>query len=123
MAVLRKSGTFTTLCKDCDLEEDEYLPIDYPIGDISEYIFEKVIDWCWHHMDEWSPSINAQMLEMTDYEHQFFDESLEDMDELLLAADRLDIKSLYYCCRQAMDGKLQQNEIALLMHDLSLNEM
>ncbi|KAH7707009.1 S-phase kinase-associated protein 1 [Aphelenchoides avenae] len=85
--VLRLSHTFDTMYRDLGLEESG----------------EKVVEWCTEHKGQPDPVIeqdpNTRELKwftLSDYEKAFFEVPVDELEELVMAANYLDIKSLYY---------------------------
>ncbi|KAH7718733.1 SKR-1 protein [Aphelenchoides avenae] len=101
--VLRLSHTFDTMYRDLGLEESGEFPGDYPVKEIEARVFRKVVEWCTEHKGQPDPVIEQdpntrerKWFTFSDYEKKSFEAPVEELEELVMAANYLDIKSLYY---------------------------
>uniref|UniRef100_A0A915CM36 Uncharacterized protein n=1 Tax=Ditylenchus dipsaci TaxID=166011 RepID=A0A915CM36_9BILA len=86
-----------------DGEDDEgepSFPGDFTLGNIKEATFLKVVEWCKEHVGKPDPVVreDPQTFERihfvyTPFESKFLDVSVPELQELLLAASFLDIRS------------------------------
>jgi S-phase kinase-associated protein 1 len=105
--VLRLSHTFDAVYRSIDLDELSDFPQEFPVKDVSAPVFRKIIDWCENHKGEPDPVVQRDQLTgerkwftLTPYEKKFLDVPVEELEDLIMAANALDIKSLYlYGCQ------------------------
>ncbi|KAH7721989.1 SKR-1 protein [Aphelenchoides avenae] len=105
--VLRLSHSFDAVYQSLDLDEDADFPQIYPVKDVSAHVFRKVIDWCEKHKGQPDPIVHhdpitreRKWFKLTKYEKKFLDVPVEELEEIIMAANTLDIKSLYlYGCQ------------------------
>ncbi|KAI1708616.1 skp1 family, dimerization domain-containing protein [Ditylenchus destructor] len=92
---------------------------EFPLGNIKADMFKKVVKWCEEHYGQPDPEkkINPKNFEtihfeFTPFEEKFLDVSVDELQEILMAANFLDIRSLYlYACQKAalmIMGKTQE---------------
>ncbi|KAH7710804.1 S-phase kinase-associated protein 1A [Aphelenchoides avenae] len=132
--VLRRSGTFDRMYCDLGLQEHETFPGVFPVGTIYSRIFTKVILWLNEHKD---PSLvvekdpltqECKWFTFTKCERRFFDVSMEELLELVMAALYLDIPSLEHYACQAIAARIKDQQpadvrsILRQRDDLSLGE-
>ncbi|KAH7725774.1 SKR-1 protein [Aphelenchoides avenae] len=101
--VLRLSHTFDTMYKDLNIDKEENFPGVFPVANVEARVFKKVIEWCVEHKGQPDPVIEQdpntrerKWFTFSKYEKKFFDVPVEELEELVMAANYLDIKSLYY---------------------------
>ncbi|KAI1708577.1 skp1 family, dimerization domain-containing protein [Ditylenchus destructor] len=90
-------------------EHSETFDGEFPLGNIKADLFKKIVEWCEEHYGQTDPErlISPETLETihfvyTPFEEKFLDVSVDDLTELLMAANFLDIRSLYlYACQKA----------------------
>uniref|UniRef100_A0A915DXA1 Skp1-related protein n=1 Tax=Ditylenchus dipsaci TaxID=166011 RepID=A0A915DXA1_9BILA len=91
------------------LLEDANQPANLTVNEVSTPIFKKVLEWCEEHKDDKEPVVQDDpqtgdriWFTLTAYEKNFFDVPVENIVELLTAANYLDLKSMYLFGCQSM---------------------
>uniref|UniRef100_A0A915D576 Skp1-related protein n=1 Tax=Ditylenchus dipsaci TaxID=166011 RepID=A0A915D576_9BILA len=105
LAVISQSKTFSQMYEDLNLAEGDQF--EFPIPAVTSKVFEKVLQWCKDHVGLPEPVIQEDpatreriWFKLNDAEKTFYNVPMEQIVELLLAANYLDIKSLYlYGCQ------------------------
>uniref|UniRef100_A0A915E613 Skp1-related protein n=1 Tax=Ditylenchus dipsaci TaxID=166011 RepID=A0A915E613_9BILA len=106
LAVISQSKTFSQMYEDLNLAEGDQF--EFPIPAVTSKVFEKVLQWCTDHVGgvpepviQEDPATRERIwFELNDAEKAFYNVPIEQIVELLLAANYLDIKSLYlYGCQ------------------------
>ncbi|KAH7698123.1 SKP1 component, partial [Aphelenchoides avenae] len=108
--VLRVSHTFSKMCEELGLKEEDEFPGVFPVRDISSHVFRKIVAWCKAHKGLPEPVIEkdaftqeVKWLELTSYEQRFLRcVPVPALFELITAANYLHIPSLYHCACQAV---------------------
>ncbi|KAH7696058.1 E3 ubiquitin ligase complex SCF subunit sconC [Aphelenchoides avenae] len=100
---LRLSHTFDTMYRDLGLEEHADFPGEFQVKNVEARVFNKVVEWCQEHKGQPDPVIEQdpntrerKWFTFSDYEKKFFEVPVEELEELVMAANYLDVKSLYY---------------------------
>ncbi|KAH7710472.1 S-phase kinase-associated protein 1A [Aphelenchoides avenae] len=110
--VLRASGTFDRMYRDLGLQEDDTFPGVFPLENVDSRVFKKVIQWCTAHKDhpfivEKDPFTQECIwFQFNKYERRFFNVSVEEQLELVMAALYLDIPSLKHYACQAIASRI-----------------
>ncbi|KAH7718731.1 SKR-1 protein [Aphelenchoides avenae] len=137
LEVLRLSHTFDDMYKNLGLEEEGgEFPGTFPVKNIEARVFKKVVDWCKAHKGQPDPVVKKDPVtresiwfEFTDDDRAFFDMPVQELLELVMAANYLDIRSLYeYGCQAIADlvkGKetLEARHILQQQFDLKRTEV
>ncbi|KAH7708523.1 S-phase kinase-associated protein 1 [Aphelenchoides avenae] len=112
--VLRLSHTFDTMYRDLGLEESGEFPGDYPVKEINARIFRKVVEWCTEHKGQPDPVIDQDLntrerkwFTLSEYEKAFLNVPVNELEELVMAANYLDIKSLYHYGCQSIAARIK----------------
>ncbi|KAI1731179.1 skp1 family, dimerization domain-containing protein [Ditylenchus destructor] len=82
---------------------------EFPLVNVNANVFRKVIEWCEEHYGQPDPELQVDQSTLetihfvyTPFEEKFLDVSIPVLQELLTAANFLDIRSLYlYACQKA----------------------
>uniref|UniRef100_A0A914KJ17 SKP1 component dimerisation domain-containing protein n=1 Tax=Meloidogyne incognita TaxID=6306 RepID=A0A914KJ17_MELIC len=109
--LLMQCGAFVLLWESLNLEDSvnsEALDcFHFPLNEITEECFVKVIEWLRNHQGQGPIEIKydhitseRKWFHLTDWEKEFFEIDFEFLKEIYLASNFLDIKSLYYYCAQ-----------------------
>uniref|UniRef100_A0A915EJI4 Skp1-related protein n=1 Tax=Ditylenchus dipsaci TaxID=166011 RepID=A0A915EJI4_9BILA len=111
---LRQSKTFKTMSEDMGLDLDDPNLI-FPVSALTTASFQKCMEWCQHHIEvpdaEFARDPITQQaiwFEMNDQEKQFFKIKSKELENLLIAATYLDIRSLYLYAVQAMTAVIME---------------
>ncbi|KAI6224412.1 E3 ubiquitin ligase complex SCF subunit [Aphelenchoides fujianensis] len=83
--------------------------IEFDVSKVKSDVFLKVVDWCEQHEGRPVPTVEVdphtrerRWFTFDEYEKEFFKLPVEALEEVLMAANFLDIPSLYLCGCQAM---------------------
>uniref|UniRef100_A0A915DYC8 Skp1-related protein n=1 Tax=Ditylenchus dipsaci TaxID=166011 RepID=A0A915DYC8_9BILA len=111
---LHQSKTFKTMSEDMGLDLND-LNLVFPVSALTTATFQKCMEWCQHHIGvpdaEFTkdPVLNQGIwFEMNDQEKQFFKIDFKELEKLVIAANYLDIKSLYLYSCQVLTAKLME---------------
>ncbi|KAI1722235.1 skp1 family, dimerization domain-containing protein [Ditylenchus destructor] len=82
---------------------------EFPLVNVNASVFRKVIEWCEEHYGQPDPELKVDQHTLetihfvyTPFEEKFLDVSIPELQDLLMAANFLDIRSLYlYACQKA----------------------
>uniref|UniRef100_A0A183C4Z4 Skp1_POZ domain-containing protein n=1 Tax=Globodera pallida TaxID=36090 RepID=A0A183C4Z4_GLOPA len=79
---------------------DEFI---FPLNEISKPIFDQILKWMENHENQSEPKLNEDSLTnervwftLTDWERKFFDVDFEVLKDYMMAANFLDLRSLYF---------------------------
>ena len=108
--VLRLSHTFDTMYRDLGLgESGGAFEGEFPVKNVESRVFHKVVEWCENHKGQPDPVVEQdpntrerKWFTFNEYEKKFLEVPVEELEELVMAANYLDIKSLYYYGCQAI---------------------
>uniref|UniRef100_A0A915EBG0 Skp1-related protein n=1 Tax=Ditylenchus dipsaci TaxID=166011 RepID=A0A915EBG0_9BILA len=96
-------------CKALGLTEGANQPANLTVNEVSTKIFKKVLEWCDEHKDAIEPVVQndpvtglRKWFTLTAYEKSFFDVPLDDIVELLTAANYLNLNTMYLFGCQSM---------------------
>ncbi|KAH7697916.1 Protein SKR-1 protein, partial [Aphelenchoides avenae] len=126
LEVLRLSHTFDDMYKNLGLEEEGgEFPGTFPVKNIEARAFKKVVDWCKAHKGHPDPVVEKDpftresiRFEFTDDDRAYFDMPVPELLELVMAANYLDIKSLYHYGCQAIADLVKGKETLEARHIL-----
>uniref|UniRef100_A0A914I1S6 Skp1-related protein n=1 Tax=Globodera rostochiensis TaxID=31243 RepID=A0A914I1S6_GLORO len=116
VSLLLQSKTFADMWKDLNLSSKD-LPdsLVFPMSTISAPIFKKVGNWMENHVGKPQPVIEEdpntherKWFTLTDYEKEFFNVDVEELAELLVAANFLNLQSLYIYGCQSMAALMKE---------------
>uniref|UniRef100_A0A915DYH4 Skp1-related protein n=1 Tax=Ditylenchus dipsaci TaxID=166011 RepID=A0A915DYH4_9BILA len=100
LAIISQCKTFSQMYEDLNLDAGDHF--EFPIPAVTSKVFEKVLQWCENHIDVPEPVIKEDpatrervWFQLTDDEKAFFNVPVDQLAELLAAANYLDIKSIY----------------------------
>ncbi|KAH7725788.1 Protein SKR-2 [Aphelenchoides avenae] len=112
--VLRLSHLFDTMCKDLDLLGEGGFQGTFPVPNVEARVFKKVIEWCVEHKGQADPILEhdpntreRKWFTFSEFEKKFFDVPVVELEELVMAANFLDIKSLYYYGCQSISALIK----------------
>ncbi|KAI1712455.1 skp1 family, dimerization domain-containing protein [Ditylenchus destructor] len=82
---------------------------EFPLVNVNASVFKKIIEWCEEHYGEPDPELKVEPKTLetihfvyTPFEEKFLDVSIPELQDLIMAANFLDIRSLYlYACQKA----------------------
>uniref|UniRef100_A0A915EJL4 SKP1 component POZ domain-containing protein n=1 Tax=Ditylenchus dipsaci TaxID=166011 RepID=A0A915EJL4_9BILA len=113
---LRQSKTLKTMLDNMILDLNDPNLV-FPVSALTSPIFKKCMEWCQHHIGVPDAVVtcdpityNRIWFEMNWQERQFFKIELKELKILLLAANYLDIKSLYLYTAQALAALLIEKQ-------------
>lgn len=105
--VIKCSGTIRIMLDDCDFDDDDGSPI--PLPNVHSDTLERVLRYAEHHKDDDTKTFTRPKDFIAYWDEQFLDVDRGRLFELILAANYLDIGSLFStACRVAeslMKGK------------------
>lgn len=105
--VIKCSGTIKTMLDDCGFDDDDGSPI--PLPNVHSDTLERVLRYAHHHKNDATQASTLPKDFITYWDEQFLDVDRGRLFELILAANYLDISSLFStACRIAeslMKGK------------------
>uniref|UniRef100_A0A915CZC0 Skp1-related protein n=1 Tax=Ditylenchus dipsaci TaxID=166011 RepID=A0A915CZC0_9BILA len=100
LAIISQCKTFSQMYEDLNLAAGDHF--EFPIPAVTSKVFEKVLQWCENHIGAPEPVIQEDpatreriWFQLTDDEKAFFNVPVEQLGELMAAANYLDMKSLY----------------------------
>uniref|UniRef100_A0A914HZJ3 SKP1 component dimerisation domain-containing protein n=1 Tax=Globodera rostochiensis TaxID=31243 RepID=A0A914HZJ3_GLORO len=104
MHMWEELGMENAFCQSSSLTATEF---EFPLEEITGECFQKILEWMREHHNVPDPILREDPVtkeriwfKFTDWEKQFFDVDFEDSKEYFLAANFLDIPSLYHYCAQ-----------------------
>uniref|UniRef100_A0A915DS13 Uncharacterized protein n=1 Tax=Ditylenchus dipsaci TaxID=166011 RepID=A0A915DS13_9BILA len=107
LAIMSQFKTFSQMYEDLNLAEGDHF--EFPIPAVTSKVFEKVLQWCESHIGVPEPVIQEDpasreriWFQLTDDEKTFFSVPVEQILGLLMAANYLDIRTLYLFGCQTM---------------------
>uniref|UniRef100_A0A914KUH3 Skp1-related protein n=1 Tax=Meloidogyne incognita TaxID=6306 RepID=A0A914KUH3_MELIC len=99
---LLQSSVFKNMWKDLDMSPKDLEEFEFKVN-VETNIFSKVVEWMGEHIGKEDPKIEddpatrqRKPLAFSEYETDFFKVGVEEIANLIKAANYLDIKSLYY---------------------------
>nr|CAD2194143.1 unnamed protein product [Meloidogyne enterolobii] len=105
---LLQSNVFMNMWKDLDMSPKDLEEFEFKVN-VETNTFSKVVEWMGEHIGKPDPKIEddpatrqRKALTLSEYETDFFKVGVEEIANLIKAANYLDIKSLYYYGCQAM---------------------
>nr|CAD2185429.1 unnamed protein product [Meloidogyne enterolobii] len=110
--LMMQCGAFVLLWESLNLEDsvnsDALDCFHFPLNEITEECFVKVVEWLRNHQGQGPIEIKydhitgeRKWFHLTDWEKNFFEiDDFEFLKEIYLASNFLDVKSLYYYCAQ-----------------------
>uniref|UniRef100_A0A914NX37 Skp1-related protein n=1 Tax=Meloidogyne incognita TaxID=6306 RepID=A0A914NX37_MELIC len=105
---LLQSSVFKNMWKDLDMSPKDLEEFEFKVN-VETNIFSKVVEWMGEHIGKEDPKIEddpatrqRKPLAFSEYETDFFKVGVEEIANLIKAANYLDIKSLYYSGCQAL---------------------
>ncbi|KAI3414212.1 hypothetical protein GPALN_011669 [Globodera pallida] len=140
--LMAQSKTFMQMWENLGMEMASYqassltaAEFEFPLNEITGECFHKILEWMREHHNIPEPILKQDPVtdertwfKFTDWERQFFDVDFENVKEYYLAANFLDIRSLYLYCAQEcarciMDKSAEQiREMLCLEDDLTDEE-
>uniref|UniRef100_A0A914LFQ2 Skp1-related protein n=2 Tax=Meloidogyne incognita group TaxID=654580 RepID=A0A914LFQ2_MELIC len=105
---LLQSSVFKNMWKDLDMSPKDLEEFEFKVN-VETNIFSKVVEWMGEHIGKPDPKIEddpatrqRKPLAFSEYETDFFKVGVEEIANMIKAANYLDIKSLYYSGCQAL---------------------